>query len=207
MKFAGQPYLGRLAMRIASIAVPPYKGRIFLSDMSHHGFIEYDVIMHHSDLRMGNHCFIGSRVVIFERKAGGFIQLEDRVQINSGSYLETGLGGKIIIRKNASIHPGCHLYAYLSAIEIGSGVMLAPGCAIYSYDHGLSPKAPIRKQPPTTKGGVVIGDEAWLGYGTIVLNGVNIGKGAAIGAGSVVVRDIPENAIAVGNPARVVGMR
>jgi acetyltransferase-like isoleucine patch superfamily enzyme len=85
--------------------------------------------------------------------------------------------------------------------------MLAPNCALYSYDHSLAPDKPIRLQPLTTKGGIVISDEAWLGFGTIVLNGVTIGKGAAIGAGSVVISDIPDNAIAVGNPARVVKMR
>ena len=47
----------------------------------------------------------------------------------------------------------------------------------------------------------------WLGFGVIVLSGVSIGKGAAVGAGSVVISDIPDNAIAVGNPARVVKMR
>jgi acetyltransferase-like isoleucine patch superfamily enzyme len=46
-----------------------------------------------------------------------------------------------------------------------------------------------------------------LGFGVIVLSGVRIGKGAVIGAGSVVTQDIPDNAIACGNPARVVKMR
>ncbi len=48
---------------------------------------------------------------------------------------------------------------------------------------------------------------AWLGFGVIVLDGVCIGAGAIIGAGSVVTDDIPANAIAVGNPARVVSKR
>jgi acetyltransferase-like isoleucine patch superfamily enzyme len=50
-------------------------------------------------------------------------------------------------------------------------------------------------------------DDAWLGYGVIVLDGVRIGKGAVVGAGAVVTHDIPEGAIAVGVPARVVKMR
>ena len=58
-----------------------------------------------------------------------------------------------------------------------------------------------------TKGGIVIGDDAWLGVGVIVLDGVKIGKGAVVGAGSVVTRDIPDGAIATGVPARVVKMR
>ena len=52
-----------------------------------------------------------------------------------------------------------------------------------------------------------MGDDAWLGYGVIVLDGVRIGKGAVVGAGSVVTEDIPDGGIAVGVPARVVKMR
>ena len=53
----------------------------------------------------------------------------------------------------------------------------------------------------------MIDDDAWLGYGVIVLDGVKIGKGAVIGAGSVVTRDVPDETIAVGVPARVVKRR
>ena len=49
--------------------------------------------------------------------------------------------------------------------------------------------------------------ETWLGYGVIVLGGVHIGAGAVVAAGSVVIHDIPDNAIAMGSPARVVKMR
>ena len=66
---------------------------------------------------------------------------------------------------------------------------------------------PIRSQPLQTKGGIVIEDDVWLGFGVIVLDGVRIGKGAVIGAGSVVTKDIPEGAIAAGIPARVIKMR
>ena len=53
----------------------------------------------------------------------------------------------------------------------------------------------------------MIEDDAWLGVGVIVLSGVRIGKGAVIGAGAVVSRDVPDGAIAMGVPARVVKMR
>ena len=65
----------------------------------------------------------------------------------------------------------------------------------------------IKRQPLTTRGGIKIGDDAWLGVGVIVLDGVSIGSGAVIGAGSVVTADVPDNAIAVGNPARVISSR
>lgn len=58
-----------------------------------------------------------------------------------------------------------------------------------------------------TKGPIVIEDEVWIGYETLILSGVKIGKGAVIAAGSVVVKDIPPYAIAGGNPAKVIKYR
>ena len=52
-----------------------------------------------------------------------------------------------------------------------------------------------------------MGDDVWIGTNSVVLPGVTIGKGAVIGAGTVVTKDIPEYAIAVGNPARVIKYR
>ena len=54
-------------------------------------------------------------------------------------------------------------------------------------------------------GRVTIGDEVFVGHGTIILPNVRIGSRVVVGAGSVVTRDIPENSVAVGNPARVIG--
>ena len=50
---------------------------------------------------------------------------------------------------------------------------------------------------------VHIGENVWVGTGTVIVQGVNIGNNSVIGAGSVVVKDIPENVVAVGNPCRV----
>lgn len=58
-----------------------------------------------------------------------------------------------------------------------------------------------------SRGGVVIGNDVWLGHQALVLSGVTIGHGAIIGAGSVVRHDIPPYAIVAGNPARVAGFR
>jgi acetyltransferase-like isoleucine patch superfamily enzyme len=61
--------------------------------------------------------------------------------------------------------------------------------------------------PPLSKGPIVIKDDAYIPINVIVLSGVTIGKGAMIGAGSVVAKDIPDFAIAVGNPCKVVKYR
>jgi acetyltransferase-like isoleucine patch superfamily enzyme len=60
---------------------------------------------------------------------------------------------------------------------------------------------------PSTKGDVVIGNDVWIGYGATILSGVTIGDGAAIGACSLVVKDIPSYAIVAGNPAQIIKYR
>ncbi len=58
-----------------------------------------------------------------------------------------------------------------------------------------------------TKGPIILEDDVWIGYGSIILSGVKIGRGAVIAAGSVVVKDVPSYAIVGGNPARIIKYR
>ena len=125
----------------------------------------------------------------------------------SRSYIQTGDGGSVSIGSHSSLQPRCQLSAYKSQIQIGSDVQIAPSCAFYPYNHGTEKNEIIRKQPLQSKGGIVVGDDTWLGFGVIVLDGVKIGKGSVIGAGAVVKDNIPDYAIAAGAPAKVVGMR
>jgi acetyltransferase-like isoleucine patch superfamily enzyme len=175
--------------------------------MNLQGFISPSAVIYHSDLRLGKNILLGDRVIIYQAEDGGPVQLGDRVAILRDTAIETGFGGSISIGSATWIHPRNQLNAYLGSIHVGNGVDIAPNCAFYSYDHGFALNQPIREQPLKTKGDIVVEDEAWLGVGVIVLSGVRIGKGAAIGAGSVVKKDIPDYAIAVGNPARVIKMR
>jgi acetyltransferase-like isoleucine patch superfamily enzyme len=121
--------------------------------------------------------------------------------------IETGEGGSVEIGDESHIQPGCRIMGYVGSTRIGKRVEMAPNCACYPYNHGIAPGRPIRSQPLQTKSGIQIGDDAWLGFGVIVLDGVRIGDGAVIGAGAVVTRDVPAGAIAAGNPARIIGMR
>ena len=69
------------------------------------------------------------------------------------------------------------------------------------------PEAARIKGHPATKGDVVIGNDVWVGTGARIFSGVRIGDGAVVGAHSIVAKDIPPYAIAVGNPAKVVKFR
>lgn len=207
MRYAGLNTLGRVATSFAALFAPPHKERIYLSGLNEQGYISARAKLFHNQLYLGKHLFIDDHALLFQRRQGGALRLGNKVRIFRYNILETGYGGTLEIDDNASIHPKCQLNAYVSSIYIGFGTMLAPCCALYAYDHGLDPDRLIREQPLKSRGGIHIGKEAWLGYGSIVLDGVTIGDGAVVGAGSVVTRDVPEYSIAAGNPARVVKHR
>jgi acetyltransferase-like isoleucine patch superfamily enzyme len=85
--------------------------------------------------------------------------------------------------------------------------MIAANCALYSYNHRNEKQKTIRQQGFESAGPIVIGDEAWLGCMVTVLDGVTIGKGAIVAAGSVVTKDVPDYAVVGGIPAKILRMR
>lgn len=207
MRFAGLSYSGRIATWLATWFAPPYYERRCLARYHPHGYIAPNATIYHRDLHLGNHIFIGEYVTIYQDKESGTVEIDDRVHLYGDTYIQTGEKGTLKIGADTHIQPRCHFCAYKAPIQIGCNVQIAANCAFYSYNHGIAPNQLIKAQSLETKGGIKIGDDVWLGFGVIVLDGVQIGTGAVVGAGSVVTHDIPEGAIAVGVPARVVKMR
>ncbi|PPS43119.1 DapH/DapD/GlmU-related protein [Chroococcidiopsis sp. TS-821] len=207
MKFAWSGYFGRFATRLAAWTAPPYRQRRRLARYHRKGYISHNASIYHNNVQLGTNVFIGDRVMIYQDDGTGSVEIGNSVRIHQDVCIETGAGGSVAIGAETGIQPRCQLSAYKAPIHIGRGVMIAPNCAFYPYDHGIAPHEPIKNQPLQTKGGITIDDDAWLGYGVIVLDGVRIGKGAVVGAGAVVTKDIPDGAIAVGSPARVISMR
>jgi len=207
MQFAGLGYFGGIATWVATWFAPPYKERRRLARYNSKGYIAPSATIHHPHLQLGANIFIGDRVVIYQDKNGGSVELGERVHLHNDTCIQTGDGGSIKIGSDTHIQPRCQFSAYKAAIVIGCAVQIAPNCAFYPYAHGMAPGEAIKKQPLQTKGGIMIDDDAWLGCGVIVLDGVRIGKGAVVGAGAVVTHDVPDGAIAAGVPARIVNMR
>ncbi|MFH1932388.1 MAG: DapH/DapD/GlmU-related protein [Pseudomonadota bacterium] len=207
MRHAGLSASGRIATRLATWFSPPYKARCYLAHLSTQSYVAPSVSIHHDRLRLDDNVFIGDRVVIYQAHNGGPVKIGRKTHLHCDTIIETGSGGSLTIGTDTHIQPRCQLSAYKGSIKIGSGVQIAPNCAFYPYNHGMALGAPIKNQPFESKGGIVIDDDAWLGVGVVVLDGVKIGKGAVVGAGSVVTCDIPDAAIAAGVPARVLKMR
>ena len=207
MRYAGLSRFGKISTRLAFWFAPPHKATGSLAMMSPKGFISPSATIYHPELHLGVNVLISDRVLIFCDKDGGPVEIGDRVRIFRDTIIDTGEGGSVKIGNDTSIHPRCQLNSYLAPIIIGEGVLIAANCLIYPHDHSFIPGRPIFQQPIHSKGPIIIGDYSWLGAGVIVLGGVEIGSGAVIGAGAVVTKNIPDNAIAFGVPARVIKMR
>jgi maltose O-acetyltransferase len=90
----------------------------------------------------------------------------------------------------------------VATVTIGDDVQIGPNVQLLTPTHPLDP-GPRRDKWEAAQP-IVIGDNVWLGGGVIVCPGVTIGADTVVGAGSVVVRDLPAGVVAVGSPARVV---
>jgi len=134
------------------------------------------------------------------------IRIGLRVALDRGVVLlisgEGNDAEKIVIRRETYINRATMIDAS-ERIEIGERCMIGPFCYITDHDHefgaGIDPTAGHLVSAPTR-----IGDRCWLGAHVTILKGVTIGDGSVIGAGSVVTKSVPPNAVAVGNPARVI---
>lgn len=203
MRGAGKSIRGRLFIRIASWAAPPYTARFFMARLHPTGYIDPTAVIRHKDLQLGRHIFIDDRVVLNQARGGRKMKIGDRSHILRDTIIATGRGGSVFIGRDTFIQPRCNIMAYKGTVQIGDDVQIAPNCGIYPYRHGISPGLKIKDQPLKSKGNIWIKDDAWLGFGVVVLENVCIGESAVVGAGSVVTRDIPDGAVAVGNPAHI----
>ena len=220
--FGGRGLFGRLATRIGSIGIDAYRGRYVMARLSPRGYFAPSAEVINVEVRCGKHVFVGERVLIARwpgsgKRSGpaaqditeepGCVELSDHVHINRETHLEVLDGGAIKVGAGTSIQTRCLLLSGVEPILIGPRVQIAPLCAFFSYDHGMAAGERMDTQPLTSKGPIVIEEDAWLGVGVTVLSGVTIGRGAVVGAGSVVTRDVPPRAIAAGPPARVLKYR
>ncbi len=126
-------------------------------------------------------------------------------EVGEGCYIEpplhanwgchTHLGNAVYANFNLTLVDDADIY-------IGDNVMLAPNVIIATAGHPIEPN--LRRKAAQFNMPVRIENNVWIGAGAILLPGVTIGENSVIGAGSVVTKDIPKNAVAYGNPCRVV---
>lgn len=138
------------------------------------------------------------------------IHIGDNVVIRPGVRLEivrdaTGKSPMLCIGNNTGIEQNVHIVCH-HRVVIGNDVSITANCAIVDTTHPFDDIRSSVKVGSLIKNDdafVEIGDGTFLGFGSIVLPNVRIGKGCVIGANSVVTRDIPDYSVAAGAPARI----
>lgn len=127
-------------------------------------------------------------------KLGRNARIEDFTVINNGV-------GSVLIGKASRIGIG---NVIIGPVEIEKNCLLAQNIVISGLNHNYKDiNKPILSQGINTKK-VLLKEGCWIGANACITSGVTIGKNAVIGAGSVVTKDIPDYAVAVGNPAKVI---
>lgn len=146
----------------------------------------------------------GKVTVAEECRIVGGVALDGVAEISIGRY--TSLNG-----------PNTDIHCAINSVKIGAFCSIARGVAIQEFNHKFKGATSYlvhknlfgesKERDLTSSGRIEIGNDVWIGAQCVILGGANIGHGVVVGANSVVSGNIPDYAIAVGSPAKVIGYR
>ncbi len=145
--------------------------------------------------------------------SGVTLQVGRDARLRFGRWVWIGHGtkircheGEVRIGDKTVVGQECTISAY-QHVSIGEQCILADRVMLIDFDHNVAEvDRPIRVQG-IYKRDVRVGSNVWIGYGAQILRGVSVGDNSIVGAGSVVTKDVPANAVVGGAPARVIRMR
>jgi acetyltransferase-like isoleucine patch superfamily enzyme len=168
-----------------------------------------------------------ARFVLLKLRYGRRLQTEGFCFVCPGVKLEIGPRATLRIGRWAWIGHGSKIRAHEGEVSIGAKTVIGQECTISSFqhvsigreciiadrvmlidfDHGVTEvERPIRAQG-IYKRDVRVGHNVWIGYGACILRGVSVGDNSIVGTSAVVTKDVPQNAVVAGSPARVIRMR
>jgi maltose O-acetyltransferase len=176
------------------------------------------------NLSMKKKC-ISKKGVIFYHKSSSVDNLQkdnSAIQVGKNCHIKGKLlvfanGGCIRIGNDGYLGENSRIWS-MSSIAIGDRVLISYGVNIHDSDsHSLSAKHRYEHFKEIVTYGhpqglcdvkslpIEIGNDVWIGFNASIMKGVKIGQGAIIGSNAVIIKDIPEYGIAVGNPAKIIG--
>lgn len=142
----------------------------------------------------------------FSQSTKKSIFIRSNTVLGNNVRIDSGFQGKINIGEHVLIDDCCFISSQ-NSIFIGNNVLIAAYSFITDFNHSFeSREIPIRTQGYVRKA-VYIEDDVWIGAHSIILPGVKIGKGAVVGAGSVVTKSVAPYTIVAGSPAKVIHKR
>lgn len=129
------------------------------------------------------------------------MKLEKGVCVNGHSWFYGR--GEVNVGKNTWIGPRCRFYSDESVtITVGKNCDIAPEVAFVVGSHDIADEE--RRAGRGYCESIIVEDGCWIGARVTILGGVTIGKGSVIGAGSLVIKDVPANSVVAGVPAKVI---
>lgn len=143
---------------------------------------------------------------------GVVVRSPDRLRLARGVTVDRGVllhcggmgwspEGHIEVGADSYIGPHAVLFG-AGGIRIGCDCLVSPGVVITSHQHTFAELERTIREQPLRFAEVVVEDDVWIGANATVLPGVRIGRGAVVGAGAVVTKDVPAHAVVMGVPAR-----
>ncbi|HTA13240.1 MAG TPA: acyltransferase [Solirubrobacteraceae bacterium] len=137
------------------------------------------------------------RDATFRMGRWSWIGHDSKIRVHEG---EVSIGAKTVMGQECTISAYQH-------VSIGRECIIADRVMLIDFDHGVvEVERPIRLQG-IYKRDVRVGSNVWMGYGSCILRGVSVGHNSIVGTNAVVTKDVPENAVVGGVPARVLRMR
>jgi acetyltransferase-like isoleucine patch superfamily enzyme len=199
------------------VAPPPRHGGplVLLRFMRRHGMLNH------------KYALLLLRLAAWKLRLRGRLRLDGFVFIGPGCRLEVGPNAVLELGRWSWLGHGCKIRCHEGRVSLGAKSVMGQECTISAYqhvsigrecviadrvmlidfDHGSAEvDRPIRMQG-IYKRDVNVGHNVWIGYGACILRGVTVGDNAIVGTNAVVTKDVPENAVVGGVPARVLRMR
>jgi len=197
-----QPVPGALGLALRKVLYPLLLGACGRGVV----FGQNVVLRHPGKIRVGDNVVIDDNCLLDAKGDSN-----SGITIGSGAFIGRNTilsckNGDILLGDRANIGFNCEVFS-ASRVTLGPDALLAAYCYIVGGDHDFSDPAKAVLAQGRTSAGVEIGAGVWMGAGAKVLDGVSVGAHAIIGAQAVVKDPVPEYAIAVGIPAKVIGRR